>query len=193
VSRPGPSSIARGPLVPRSENDVRFNTMVGAHFDFVWRLLRRMGLECADADDAAQQVFMIAARRLRDIPPDNERTFLYGTTRRVLANLRRGVRRRRETGEEALPELVARGPLPDEIASRRESMALLDRVLQRLPDPLRRVLVLSEIEELSVPEIAELEAFPAGTVASRLRRARAVFNEELAHVAQEAGGGEVDA
>jgi RNA polymerase sigma-70 factor (ECF subfamily) len=193
VSRAGSSSIVRAQVALGAENDDRFNTLVGTHFDFVWRLFRRMGLARVDADDASQQVFMIVSRRLSDIEPGTERTFLYGTTRRVLANLRRSLRRRRETGDEALPELVASDPLPDEVADRRRSMAFLDRVLARLPAPLKRVIVLADVEELSVPEIAALEAIPTGTVASRLRRARAAFREELERATRKRGAGGGDA
>ena len=42
-----------------------------------------------------------------------------------------------------------------------------------------RVLVLAELEEQTVPAIAELEGIPVGTAASRLRRARAMFGELL--------------
>ena len=56
---------------------------------------------------------------------------------------------------------------------------MLDELLERLPDELRRVLVLAEIEQLEVPEIAALEQIPVGPAASRLRRAREVFREHL--------------
>ena len=42
----------------------RLTSLMQQHFDFVWRNLRRLGLTVADADDAAQEVFMIASRKL---------------------------------------------------------------------------------------------------------------------------------
>ena len=59
---------------------------------------------------------------------------------------------------------------------------MLDELLEQLPDELRRVLVLAEIEECTVPEIAELEGIAVGTAASRLRRARGLFREIAARV-----------
>ena len=82
-----------------------FNRLVHEHLDFVWRLLRRLGLSPSDADDATQQVFLVAARKLDDLPAGKERMFLYGTARRVAANARRARRRRNEVGAELLEEL----------------------------------------------------------------------------------------
>lgn len=48
-----------------------------------------------------------------------------------------------------------------------------------MPFELRVVFVLNEVEELTGPEIAELLDIPVGTVASRLRRARALFEEKV--------------
>jgi RNA polymerase sigma-70 factor, ECF subfamily len=158
--------------------------LVHRHLDFVWRALRRLGLSPSDADDASQQVFMIAARQLAQVPPGKERAFLYGTARRIAANARRDRRRRREAPGELADELEAWGALPDERVELERTAALLDDLLEHLPEELRRVLVLAEVEEASVPAIAELEAIPLGTAASRLRRARAAFEKLLERAAR---------
>jgi RNA polymerase sigma-70 factor (ECF subfamily) len=145
----------------------------------VWRLLRRVGLSRPDADDAAQQVFLVASRRLPQLAPGKERSFLYGTAVRIAANLRRGLRRRRESPEEELPVQSDATELPDELLERRRARAFLDELLEQLPEELRRVLVLAEIEQLTLAAIAELEQIPAGTAASRLRRAREAFRRLL--------------
>ena len=158
----------------------RLASLVSSHFDFVWQLLRRFGLPPADADDAAQQVFMIVARRLDSIETGRERAFLYGTTRRVVANALRDKKRRREVGDDEVVEEASEDSPPDELVEQRRARSLLDDLLGELPDELRRVLVLSEVEGLATPEIAALENVPLGTAASRLRRARAAFRELLA-------------
>jgi len=163
---------------PQTERDARLTQLVADNFDFVWRLIRRLGIERVDADDAAQQVFMIATRKLSEITPGSERTFLYGTAVRVAANARRAVRRQREVPGET-DVRGAEGAMPDELSELGRARALLDEVLDRMPLPLRRVLVLAEIEELEVSEIAALEGIKLGTAASRLRRARALFREHL--------------
>ena len=123
---------------------------------------------------------MILARRLDDIEFGRERAFLYGTARRVLANMRRAVKRRGETDDGVLGEAPSGASLPDELVAEARDRAFLDELLRELPDELRRVLVLAELEELVVPDIATLENIPVGTAASRLRRARAAFRDVLA-------------
>ena len=59
---------------PRA-SEQRLAGLVREHYAFVWRLLRRLGLREGDADDAAQQVFLTASRRLHEIEPARERSF----------------------------------------------------------------------------------------------------------------------
>jgi len=162
-----------------SGTEARVASLVGTHFDFVWQLLRRLGLPAADADDAAQQVFMIAARKLSSIQIGRERAFLYGTVRRVLANARRGVKRRRQTEESTEVEAEAAPSQPDELVEQHRARALLDALLLELPEELRRVLVLAEIEQATISDIAAYEDLRIGTAASRLRRAREAFRDLL--------------
>ncbi len=174
-----------GPEELESEHDEvreeRLVRLVEDHFDFVWRMLRRMGASPSDADDGAQQVFMIATRRLDAIAPGSEGKFLYGTARRVMANMRRSVRRRPEIVGD--PDDTSTGGLgPDARAELSEAISLLDRLLERLAPELRRVLVLAEIEQVEVAEIARLEGLKPGTAASRLRRARQAFRDALAEL-----------
>jgi RNA polymerase sigma-70 factor (ECF subfamily) len=157
-----------------------FAALVRAEFEWVWRLLRRVGLSPADADDATQQVFLVAARRRADVEGGRARAFLYGTAIRIAANARRTQRRRREIPSEIAQQASGREPALDELVEQRRARQLLDELLCKLPGDLRRVLILAEIEQLTAQQIAELEAVPAGTVASRLRRARATFYELLA-------------
>ncbi len=170
------------PLIAAHE---RFRRLVEDHFGLVWRLLRRLGLSSADADDATQHVFMTASQKLSSIAPGSERSYLYGVALRVAQNRKRQLKRRPEHGDFAELDLADERALPDEAASLGEARELLDRLLGGLPDELRRVLVLAEIEQLEVAEIAVLEGIPVGTAASRLRRARASFRDALAAVPTE--------
>jgi RNA polymerase sigma-70 factor (ECF subfamily) len=163
-----------------SAEPVRIEAFVREHHTFVWRVLRRSGLSAADADDAAQRVFLIAAARLDTIAPGSERAFLYRAAARVASNAHRAVRRRRETsGVEEIDEPAAL-PAPDELLDQRRARELLDRVLGELSEDLRAIFILFEIEGLRTPEIAEALGVPAGTVSSRLRRARAEVEQRLA-------------
>jgi len=149
--------------------------MIVNDYRLIWRLLRRLGVPEHSVDDGAQQVFLIAAERLPDIRERSERAFAFGTALRVAQSLRRRL------GREAVSDAADRGvsplPGPDELSDQKRAREMLDRVLDQMPLELRTVFILFELEGLRSPEIAELQALPLGTVASRLRRARERFRE----------------
>ncbi len=153
--------------------------LVRGHFRYVWRLLRRLGLPEADADDVAQQVFLATMSRLDDNRPGRERAFLYGVALNFAARFRKSSRRTRSEVELVLEGVSDGRAAPDELVDQHRARRLLDEILARLDDELREVLVLYEIEQLSSAEIAEITALPSGTVASRLRRAREEFAAEV--------------
>lgn len=179
------SSTARqlvGGAPPGRGGSDRLQALVGDHHDFVWRSLRRLGVPSGDVDDACQQVFLVAYRRLSGIAPRSERSFLFQTAVRVASDWRRGHKRRGEQATVELGELPDGAANPEELIDERRARALLDRVLGAMPMQLRAVFVLFELEEMTMSEIATLTEIPAGTVASRLRRARAAFQETVKRV-----------
>jgi RNA polymerase sigma-70 factor (ECF subfamily) len=157
------------------EETRRLRAIVDENFDFIWRLLRRFGLSEDKADDAAQQVFIVAARKLGDIQSGSERSFLFGTALRVASDVRRSASARREIPHSDVGIELEGGARPDDLVEQRHARSTLDAILEAMDLDLRTVFVLFEIEELSTPEIAELLGIPHGTVASRLRRAREEF------------------
>jgi RNA polymerase sigma-70 factor (ECF subfamily) len=160
---------------------------VRQHFAFVWRVLRRFGLAPADADDAAQRVMMVATQRLDDIRPGQERAFLYRTSAFIAARERRGRRRRREDPGVELDGESHPGGDPEALLVERRALERLDAVLAGMPDDLRAAFVLFEIEGLSKAEVAEALDIPAGTAASRLRRAREEFARRARRLALGSG------
>jgi RNA polymerase sigma-70 factor (ECF subfamily) len=162
--------------------DRRVRAMVDEHFDAVYYALRRFGVPEAELEDCTQQVFMVASSKLATIVPGRERAFLLGAAANKAAHARRTQRRRREApeGEEVVQADAELGP--DEIVEQRRLRALFNEVLDAMPEELRAVIVLYELEELSTLEIAGALGLPMGTVGSRLRRAR----EELARLATRA-------
>jgi RNA polymerase sigma-70 factor, ECF subfamily len=172
----------------------RIAALLTQHHSLVWRSLRRLGVSEGDADDASQQVFVVAYRRLTDIAPGSERSFLLQTALRVAAEFRRSRKRRREEDGQDLRSVADPAASPEDLVDRQRACAMLDRVLAAMPMDLRAVFVLFEIEGLTMAEISSAIAIPAGTVASRLRRARAVFRERVSSIRvarpaqREAGG-----
>ena len=169
----GPAAGGEGRSVTA---DARLRAIVAAHFDFIWRSLRRLGVPTTDVDDCTQQVFWVAARKLHLIDQGSERAFLFSTALRVASDARRSRARRREVQDEDDLQRCDPGPSPDEIADQRKARIMLEQVLSALPIDLRAVFVLFELEEMSTTDIATLLDIPIGTVASRLRRAREEFH-----------------
>jgi RNA polymerase sigma-70 factor (ECF subfamily) len=151
--------------------------VAAAHYDFIWRSLRRLGVAEQAVDDATQQVFVLAAEKMARIAPDCERPFLFQTALRVAMSIRRTYAQRREAmmGDD-LETIADPAPLPDASAEARQRRQHLDELLDALPMELRTVFVLYEIEGLDSPEIASMLEIAVGTVASRLRRARETFH-----------------
>jgi RNA polymerase sigma-70 factor, ECF subfamily len=181
LAQSAPPLVVDEAVRPTMTDGERLTAMFTTHFDFVWRSLRRLGVHDAAVDDAAQEVFVVAQRKLRAIEHGKEKAFLFGTAVRVAADSRRARGRRRETPNEAA---AATSPDPgartDELVEQKRARELLDRVIAALPDDARPVFVLYELEGMTMAEIAACLAIPPGTVASRLRRAREAFEIVLA-------------
>lgn len=168
-------------MVPRIPTPLALEAVIAQHTNLVFRSLRRAGLDTASAEDGAQQVFMVAARKIASIESGKERAFLYATAKNVAARHRRSSSRRGEValGDDRADTLASDTPMLDELLDRRRARVLLDEILSAMPEKLSDVFVLSEIEELSASAVADILSIPVGTVASRLLRARAAFDEAL--------------
>jgi RNA polymerase sigma-70 factor (ECF subfamily) len=157
--------------------------LVQDHYDFIWRLLARLSVSTSEIDDAAQQVFMVlVVREGLQIKPGSERAFLYGVALRVAKEFRRKAQSSQYHDSPDPERLVDQGPDLEAMAARSQARRQLDRILERMADNLKEAFILFELEDMTVPEIAELLAIPTGTVASRLRRARAFFQAEVARL-----------
>lgn len=160
-------------------DSARLTRVAQEHLDFVWRCLRRFGVPAADADDAAQQVFLVAADKLADVPVERERAFLFATAARIAANARRSIRRRQSAYDSFSHAPEEPSVSQDELSDQLRARSLLDQVMADMPDDLREVFVLFEIEEISIQDIATTLEIPIGTVGSRLRRARQAFQQAV--------------
>jgi RNA polymerase sigma-70 factor (ECF subfamily) len=158
----------------------RFAQLFHDHFDLVWRTVRRLGVPAAAIDDATQEVFVVAARKLELIERGKEKAFLYATAVRVAADARRS-NARRDRGSDVEPDALGDGVAnAEDLVDQKRARELLDTIIGRMPDDARDVFVLYELEGLTMVEIAAALELPAGTVASRLRRARELFAAAIA-------------
>jgi RNA polymerase sigma-70 factor (ECF subfamily) len=159
----------------------RVRNVVRAQYDFVWRSLRRLGVDAGVVEDHVQQVLLVFSRRVQDIPLGVERAFLFGTATKVAADYRKKRRRSPEVLDADVVEAHPSGATPvDRRIDEGRARELLDVILDEMPFDLRTVFVLFELEGLTMAAIAELTELAPGTVASRLRRARDLFKASAA-------------
>jgi len=182
--RDTPARLAPVPDVPDAApvpvtGPERVRAMVDQQLDRVWRLLRHLGVPERSLEDAVQEVFEVASRRVDDIRPGSEQSFLFGTALRVAKGVRRNSARELARVAQLDDDLAAADRTPEELLEERRKLALLDEILGRFDPAEREVFVLFELEELTLSEIAELLSIPRGTAASRLRRARHRFVRAL--------------
>ena len=161
-----------------------FEAVYEGHFDFVWRSLRRCGVPAALIDDAVQDVFVVVYRRLDSFEGRSAlKSWVFGIAYHVARDYRRRVDRERRFTE--LPrDLVDPKAEPHEAAVARETGALLDLALDELSDEQRAVFILTELEQMTAPEIAGALEIKLNTVYSRLRAARLVFEEAFQRLSE---------
>jgi RNA polymerase sigma-70 factor (ECF subfamily) len=163
-----------------------FEAVYREYFRFVWRCIKRLGIEGPAIDDVVQETFLVVHRRLADFEGrSSTKTWLYGIVRRVIADHRRTQRRKpaADADLDRVQDDVDRGP--EARAEHAEQVVLLHRVLGLLDDEKREVLILAEFEGMTMAEIAEALDVNPNTISSRLRAARQRFEEALEHVTQQ--------
>jgi RNA polymerase sigma-70 factor, ECF subfamily len=192
----GPDSEAAAVSPPPN---LTLEAIYDAHIDFVWRCLRRMGIPSDRMDDAAQDVFLVVHRRLSDFAHRSSvKTWLFRIVVHVAHDYRRSQRRKSKVIREDIPQ-----PLesmadrvsndPQRQAEHADAIRLLETLLERVGEEKREVFLLSELEEMTAPEISETLGISLTTVYSRLRSARSEFDEALAlRYARESGGSHGD-
>ena len=174
-ARPGPVSEAGVGDVPRDRRRERFEEFFAANREAVLGYLLRRTPNRHDAADLLADTFLVAWRRLDDVPPgDQTRPWLYGVARRALANHRRGEGRRHALADRLrgeLTEMDVPKSLPDNTPA-----AIAFR---SLPEQDRELLSLVAWEELDTAQIAITLGITRNAVRIRLHRARKRFAKLL--------------
>jgi RNA polymerase sigma-70 factor (ECF subfamily) len=145
------------------------------HFDYVWHALRRLGVSNADLEDLVHEVFLKVHARFEDYDTARPiRPWLSGFACRVAADHRRLARHRVEVLGES-PEVVDPGRPADERVEAQEECALVAAALEAVDIERRPVIILHDINEVPIPEVAKVLGMPLNTAYSRLRLAREEF------------------
>ncbi|RYZ07643.1 MAG: RNA polymerase sigma factor [Myxococcales bacterium] len=165
-----------GPLVDDapSAGEQTFARIYDERFPDVVRWVRALGGRSPDVEDLAQEVFIVAFRRLPDFDGQNVGGWLYQITRRKMRDYRRltWVKHLFTDRTTDTIESTAMGTDQLEQVERHQKQRLLERLLNRLPEDHRAALVLFELEGLSGNQIAEAQGVPLNTVWARIHRAR---------------------
>lgn len=144
-----------------------------AHGAFIFSAVRRFGGAAIDPEDATQEVMMVVLRQFHTFEGRSAvRTWLYRICMNVASEHRR--RHRRRAAFESVLEAVTFWKTRDEEPrlEARNALGQVRRLMGRVPEKFRQVLVLTELEGLSVREAAEVLDVPEPTIRARLHYAR---------------------
>ncbi len=176
-------SEAHGTALVPGSSVLDFDDVYREHLAFVWRSARRLGVRDASLDDVVQDVFVIVHRRLADFEGRSAiRTWLFAITIRTVRDHRRSVARK-SPGESAAIDpdaLPATSPGPSDAIEKAEAVELLHALLDEMGDERREIFVMSELEQIPMPEIAEAFGVNVNTAYARLRAARQQFEASIA-------------
>lgn len=175
MKRPPPAVVARRAPAAQADATDRLATLFDAHHEALYRLARRMAPDAEEARDLVQEAFLRAARSVASVPSDDAgaRSWLM----RVIVNLCRD-RRRRLTVRRHAAETVLHPPRAAEAVgesgpeSRAIARTTVGAALAELPPRRRAVVVLHELEERPVAEIAQLLGLARVTVRWHLSAGR---------------------
>ncbi|MGK4006911.1 RNA polymerase sigma factor [Sorangium sp. So ce1036] len=199
VAPPSPPPAGAAPAAPASgvqSAPLDFAEVYEELFPFVWRTVRRLGVDASAHEDVCQEVFVVVHRRLPEFRGRSSlKTWVFGIVVNVVQTHRRSLRRKSPAhhgnGETVDPELLA-GPSdlsPYEAMTRAEAARVARELLASLDEEKRVVLLLAELEEMPATEIAQGIGVNINTVYARLRAARQAFSDAVRrHHARIRGG-----
>lgn len=181
-------SVADAGLVRglRSGDEAAFRRLIELEATIVLRACYRILGSIDDAEDAAQEVFVIAHRAMGTFRGDGSpRAWLLRIATRECWRMAAARRRRRALDAVADPALVPQGAIPQDPALAlidEERRALIRRSVAALPDPYREVVALRYFGELPVADIAILTGRPTGTIKAQLHRGVERLRRDLGEV-----------
>jgi RNA polymerase sigma-70 factor (ECF subfamily) len=158
---------------PQAQGEVvrDLRTIFDAHYDYVWCSLRRLGVQERDLEDVTHDLFLTVNEKLTQLDPARPiKPWLFAFAVRMASDYRK-LARNRSTELTSSPEMEAADNQEDALATK-DTARLLHAALDELSMELRAVIVLYEIDETPMKEIAEALQIPVNTAYSRLRLAR---------------------
>lgn len=167
----------------------RFQDMIVPHLDAAYNFARFLSRDADAAQDIVQEAFLRAYRNFETYRGGDPRAWLFAIIRNCCHVWRQQDRRKarfeQPLGNDGYPDpdeggeyqIASEEDSPETATIRRSEQQRVRAVISRLPEAMREILVLRELEDLSYRQIAEIIDAPIGTVMSRLARARREFGE----------------
>ncbi len=148
---------------------------------YVHRILRwRLGASSSEVEDLAQEVFLALRQSWSEYDSRRPlRPYLYGIAFRIAAAHHR--KRRREVVL-AVVEASDQGPGPDDALQTKQARAVVRTALERIPPARRAVLIMHDLNEVPMADVASVLSIPRFTAYSRLRKARSELNAAIRRV-----------
>lgn len=175
----------------RDRDERAFRELLELHRDRVYNITYRMLGNRHEAEDVSQEVFITVFKTIDTFREEAKfSTWLYRVTVNHCKNRIKYLARRHDRDRDELDEMSAgannatngapvRAAQPDRALEGAQMELLLKDAIATLDDDHRTVVVLRDIEDLSIEEICEITELPDGTVKSRLHRARLALRKKL--------------
>jgi RNA polymerase sigma-70 factor (ECF subfamily) len=142
-------------------------------FDQLYNFAHWLTRDQAEAEDLVQETYTKALRGFSSFQPGtNFRAWMYRILRNSFLNSRTGLKTMVALDDEGEEELPAEQVTPEVLLIERANREMVQQAVEELPVPFREILLLCEVEEMSYQEISGALGIAAGTVMSRLFRAR---------------------
>jgi RNA polymerase sigma-70 factor (ECF subfamily) len=154
---------------------------------YVHRTLRRLGTSPSEVEDLAQDLFLALRRSWGEYDPARPlRPYLFGFAFRIAVAHQR--KRKREVAF-GVVEVDDEEPAPNDALQSKQARAMVLAALARIPLPRRAVLVMHELDDVPVAEVAAVLSIPLFTAYSRLRKARRELQAGLRRLVRKSAGG----
>jgi len=150
-------------------------------FDQLYNFAHWLAQDRSEAEDLVQETYAKALKGFSSFQPGtNFRAWMYRILRNTFLTSRTGLKATATVAlDDDSPELPAGPETPETILIEHSQHQVLQSAIEALPMHFREVLLLCDVEEMSYQEIAETLAIPAGTVMSRLSRARKALRDSF--------------
>ena len=175
----------------RDRDERAFRELLVLHRDRVFNITYRMLGNRSEAEDVAQEVFITVFKTIDSFREESKfSTWLYRVAVNHTKNRIKYLARRHDRDKDELDETSqqtngavtgtpVRAAQPDKALASAQMEKLLQEAIAALDDDQRAVVILRDVEDLSIEEICEITGLPDGTVKSRLHRARLVLRKRM--------------